>query len=67
MNGPDDFHKSHPVLVKFNGFLSSLVFALDAHRKNLLPGDMGKSLCDEQIAYRCPYGFSLSDVLMETL
>ena len=66
MNGPDDFHKSHPVLVKFNGFLSSLVFALDAHRKNLLPVDMGKSLCDEQIAYRCPYGFSLSDVLTET-
>jgi hypothetical protein len=27
---------------------------------------MGKSLCDEQIAYRCPYGFSLSDVLTET-
>ena len=66
MDGPDDFHKSHPVLVKFNGFLSSLVFALDAHRKNLLPADMGKSLCDEQIAYRCPYGFSLSDVLTET-
>jgi hypothetical protein len=27
---------------------------------------VGKSLCDEQIAYRCPYGFSLSDVLTET-
>jgi hypothetical protein len=53
-------------LIKFNGFLSSLVFALDAHRQNLLPADMGKSLCDEQIAYRCPYGFPLSDVLTET-
>lgn len=66
MDSLDDFHKSHSVPVKTNGFLSSLVFALDAHRKNLLPGDMGKSLCDEQIAYRCPYGFSLSDVHTET-
>lgn len=66
MDGPDDLHKSHPVLIEFNGFLSSLVFALDAHGKNLLPADMGKSLCAEQIAYRCLYGFSLSDVLTET-
>ena len=59
MDGSDDFHKSLPVLTKFNSLLSSLVFALDDHRKNLLPVEMEKSLCDEQIASRCPYGYHL--------
>jgi len=66
MDGAEDFVKPHPVIVIFNGLLPNLIFALDAHRKDLLPHRMGKSLNDEQIAYRCPYGYSLSDVLTET-
>ena len=66
MDGAEDFVKPNPIIVIFNGFLPSLIFALDAHRKDLLPTGMGKSISNEQIAYRCPYGYSLSDVLMGT-
>jgi len=54
IDGMDDFHKSHPVSVRLDGFLPSLEFAFDAHRENPLPFGMGNNLCDEQVAYRSP-------------
>ena len=45
------------VVVKY---VSSLKFKHSNH-----PAGKGRSLSDEQIAYRCPYGYSLIDVLTE--
>jgi hypothetical protein len=56
MDGAENLVKPHPVIVIFNRLLPYLIFALDAHHKYLLPTGMGKSLNDEQFAYRCPYG-----------
>jgi hypothetical protein len=36
------------------------------HRFRLLPKLMGRSLCDKENTYRCPYGFLPIDVLTET-
>ena len=52
--------------VELNGFGSDLILVPVAHRLCLLPSGLGRSLSDDQITYRCPYGFLHIDVLTET-
>ena len=52
--------------MKLNGLVSDLILVPAAHRLSLLPNGLGRSLSDDQITYRCPYGFLHIDVLTET-
>jgi len=54
------------LLVHSNRFESDLIFPAFFHRSRLLPNNLGRSLGDEQKSSRCPYGFLVYDVLMET-
>ena len=49
-----------------NSSETDLIFALLLHRRGLLPSDLGRSLSEMPKSSRCPYGFSVYDVLTET-
>ena len=63
---PENIVEADPGFVELNGLVSDLVFIPAAHRLRLLPNGLGRSLSDDQITYRCPYGFLHIDVLTET-
>jgi hypothetical protein len=66
LDSPEDITKADSGFVKLNGLESVLIFVPCAHRLPLLPNGLGRSLSDDQITYRCPYGFLHIDVLTET-
>ena len=63
---PENIIEADSGFVKLNGLVSDLIIILTAHRLSLLPNRLGRSLSDDQITYRCPYGFLHIDVLTET-
>ena len=63
---PENIIEADSGFVKLNGLVSDLIFVPVAHRLSLLPIRLGRSLSDDQITYRCPYGFLHIDVLTET-
>jgi len=63
---PKNIIEADSSFVKLNGLVSDLIIVPAAHRLRLLPNGLGRSLSDDQITYRCPYGFLHIDVLTET-
>jgi hypothetical protein len=63
---PENSTEADSGFVKLNGLVSDLIIVPAAHRLRLLPNGLGRSLSDDQITYRCPYGFLHIDVLTET-
>ena len=63
---PENIIETDSGLVKLNGLVSNLIIVLAAYRLRLLPKGLGRSLSDDQITYRCPYGSLHIDVLTET-
>jgi hypothetical protein len=63
---PENIIEADSGFVKLNGLVSDLIIVPAAHRLRLLPNGLGRSLSDDQITYRCPYGFLHIDVLTET-
>jgi hypothetical protein len=63
---PENIVEAESGFVKLNGLASELIFIPAVHRLRLLPSGLGRSLSDDQITYRCPYGFLHIDVLTET-
>jgi hypothetical protein len=66
LDSPENVTKADSGFVKLNGLVSDLMLVPVAHRLCLLPNGLGRSLSDDQITYRCPYGFLHIDVLTET-
>lgn len=65
LDSPLDAFETNSIFMKPNRFDSEGVFITDIHPLQLLPKGMGRSLCEKENAFRCPYGFSHLDVLME--
>jgi len=63
---PENIIEADSALVKLNGLVSNLIIVPAAHRLRLLPNGLGRSLSDDQITYRCPYGSLHIDVFTET-
>jgi hypothetical protein len=63
---PQNVIEADSGFVKLNSPVSDLILVPVAHRLCLLPNRLGRSLSDDQITYRCPYGFLHIDVLTET-
>jgi len=63
---PENIIEADSGFVKLNGLVSNLIIVPVVHRLRLLPNELGRSLSDDQITYRCPYGFLHIDVLTET-
>jgi hypothetical protein len=63
---PENIIEADSGFVKLNGLVSDFIIVPAAHRLRLLPNGLGRSLSDDQITYRCPYGFLHIDVLTET-
>jgi len=59
-----DLVETDPVVIKPNRLDPKVMFVGILHRFRLLPKLMGRSLCDKENTYRCPYGFLPIDVLM---
>ncbi len=66
LDPPKNVIEANSGFVKLNGLGSGLILVPVVHRFCLLSSGLGRSLSDDQITYRCPYGFLHIDVLTET-
>jgi hypothetical protein len=66
LDPPKNVIEADSGFVELNGFGSELILVPVVHRLCLLPSGLERSLSDDQITYRCPYGFLHIDVLTET-